>query len=104
MSENIRMWTDHTGGYEFVADGSNPLVAHHRLLAYAWGVIDSLYAPVEIDHKRAVGWLNIEDNLQAVEPSEHSRITRYREYQRKNGKRENWNTAAEKYAADGGQR
>lgn len=81
MSENVRFWTDRQG-YEFVRADNTHLIAHHRLLAYAWGIIEDIDTPEEVDHITEVQWLNTESNLQAVEPSEHGSITRRRAYLR----------------------
>lgn len=60
------------GGYEYYRVG-NKSIAEHRVLAFAWGMIDSVYADVEVDHVPPDGhsiplrWLNIEPYLQPVD-------------------------------------
>lgn len=65
-------------------DGTSDGIKHHRLLAYAWGEIDTLDDPREVDHAVfVVPWLNVEWNLEAVDPVEHGRLTRSRARRRK---------------------
>lgn len=66
-------------GRQGVSDG----LKHHRLLAYAWGLLDSLDAPEHVDHRVEVRWLNTERNLQPVKPDDHGRRTRHRAQQRR---------------------
>lgn len=74
-------------GYEEIRprgrDGAGRGVKNHRLLAYAWGLLDGLDDPREVDHRVECRFLNIESNLQAVEPDAHGRRTRHREQQRR---------------------
>jgi hypothetical protein len=76
-------WIDQTG-HEYVVSGHQreESVAHHRVLAYAWGLLDDLDDEREIDHLTPVPWLNIESNLDAVDPEDHGRRTRLREARR----------------------
>lgn len=84
-------WLD-PEGYEFLVagrfePGSYESIAHHRVLAYAWGAIDDLDDPREVDHTTPIPWLNIESNLDAVEPEDHGRRTRRRARRRGEGSR-----------------
>lgn len=84
MAENLYT----TGnGYEEIRepgrDGASNGIKHHRLLAYAWGQIDDLQDPREIDHVTEVRWFNTEDNLRPLGKVEHGRRTRRREAERK---------------------
>jgi hypothetical protein len=67
----------HTGeGYEYVrcrANGADDTVYIHRLLYVAEHGLDALPAHYEVHHRDSVPWLNVPDNLVAVEPEEHSR-------------------------------
>jgi len=89
------IWTDRHG-QEFLVDpissstryNDGPVLAHHRLIAYAYGLIDDLFEPVEIDHEIEISWLNYIENLDPKEPEDHAKFTRRREYKRKNGTRE----------------
>lgn len=73
-------------GYEEIRprgrEGAGEGVGHHRVLAYAWGIIDGLDDPREVDHICECRFLNIERNLQALDGDEHGRRTRYRSEQR----------------------
>lgn len=68
-----------------VADGEDTESGHrryvfaHRLAAYAWGELDALHQPLEIDHLDRSRTHNSEDNLCARAPREHGKITRERE-------------------------
>lgn len=64
-------------GYEHYRLG-NRTMAHHRLLAYAWGIIDSLDDPRDIDHQTPLRWLNIEENLEPEGTDTHPIITQAR--------------------------
>lgn len=47
----------------------------HRLTAYAHGIIDDLWAPVDIHHKNADGWCNLPpSNLEALPRWAHQEI------------------------------
>lgn len=74
-------------GYEEIRppgrEGASEGIKHHRLLAYAWGKIDSLDDPQEIDHQNCCRWANMEGNLEPESPEDHARITRRRERERK---------------------
>jgi len=70
-------------GYQFVIDPDAPRaqarkVAVHRLVAYAYGMIDILDSPLEVDHVNRCKTDNRPANLEAVEPEEHGRRTRQR--------------------------
>lgn len=56
---------------------------HHRVIAYAYGMLDSLDDSREVDHLIPIRWLNYEANLEAVDPADHGRRTRSRETARK---------------------
>jgi hypothetical protein len=79
----MTLWIDQTG-HEYVVSGRQreDSVAHHRVLAFAWGLLDDLDDEREIDHLTPVPWLNIEGNLDAVDPEDHGRRTRLREARR----------------------
>lgn len=64
-------------------EGTSDGLKHHRVLAYAWGLIDSLEAPVEVDHRVECRWLNIEPNLEPMDPGDHRRRTRHRARERR---------------------
>lgn len=90
------LWTDRHG-QEFLfdpeegRDSQGDTVAHHRVLAWAWGKIDDLYERKEVDHCQfEVPWVNCEWNLDPCPMDVHGRRTREREYARK------------RVAADGG--
>ena len=51
-------------------------VAVHRLAALAWGDIDSLSDALEIHHRDGCPVHNSEQNVEALEPREHGRVTR----------------------------
>lgn len=83
----VTFWLD-PDGYEFLVDGrfttsSTESIAHHRVLAFAWGLIDDLDDPREVDHVRPIPWLNVEDNLDPVDPDDHARRTRRRARRRR---------------------
>lgn len=84
------MWVDQNGYTYFRVNenGENPsreeiaaarCIAVHRVLAYAWDLIDDLWTPLELDHSDpTVGyhpWVDAEWNLQALTKAEHSRRT-----------------------------
>lgn len=79
-------------GYPQVREGTGQnlgrRIALHRLDAYAWGIIDDLGTDLEIDHVVPFPSLNIEENLEAVEPTDHGRRTRARERRRKSRSRQ----------------
>lgn len=89
----MRIYTTGRGYEEFRRpgrEGVNDAVKHHRVLAYAWGLLDGLDDPREIDHLgmtdgdgEPIPWLNIRGNLEAVEPDDHGRRTRRRAAERK---------------------
>ena len=67
-------------GYEEIQirtrDGIERL-QHHRVLAYAWGNLDSpLFADDarEIHHQSGIEWDNRESNLDALSPEEHRAV------------------------------
>lgn len=65
-------------GYEEIRHNRSCLT-HHRLLAYAWGYLDSPFFerdPREIHHRDSIPWHNSESNLEAVSPEEHNLIQR----------------------------
>lgn len=65
-------------------EGADDGVKHHRLLAFAWEMIDSLDERREIDHRlEGCEWLNIESNLRPKDEDEHQRRTRRRARQRR---------------------
>lgn len=81
-----RLYTTGRGYEEFRRPGRqgvNDGMKHHRLLAYAWGEIDSLDDHRHIDHRIEVRWLNIQGNLRAKDPTDHRRRTRRREMERR---------------------
>lgn len=81
-----RLYTTGRGYEEFRRRGrvgASDGLKHHRLLAYAWGVIDSLDAEEHVDHRVEVRWLNTEGNLRAVEPEDHARRTHRRARRRR---------------------
>lgn len=50
---------------------------HHRLLAYAWGKLDSVFFDDdmrEVHHCTPVEWVNTEDNLVSLLPEEHRQV------------------------------
>lgn len=51
--------------------GSKPVYVH-RLVAFAYGEIDTLAEPVHIHHRDGVTWNNAPENLEAVEPEQHT--------------------------------
>lgn len=69
-------------GYEYVSDrtphdeGGERPVYIHRLNAVAWGLLDGLDDPRHVHHRTSIPWLNTEDNLEAIDPSDHARVTR----------------------------
>lgn len=76
------------GGYEYYRVG-NKSIAHHRVLAFAWGMIDDPWDDdVEIDHKIPVRWLNVEWNLQPLPQNIHARITHVRGQAMRQGQRQ----------------
>lgn len=74
------------GGYEYYRVG-NRSIAHHRLLAFGWGIIDSVFdETVDVDHAEIpCRWLNVEWNLDRLEKKEHGVITYQRNAARKDG-------------------
>lgn len=77
-------------GYELIVDpdeprATSPRIAHHRLILYAEGEIESPFEPLEVDHLTPVPWLNYAENLDAVTPEEHGRRTRRRARRRREG-------------------
>lgn len=81
-----RLYTTGRGYEEFRRpgrEGASDGLKHHRLLAYAWGIIDSLDDWRDIDHRVEIRWLNTEKNLQPVPPCDHGRRTRHRDQQRR---------------------
>lgn len=80
------IWVDQNG-YSFFRvgeDGEKPsraeicqarTLAHHRVLAYSWGIIDGLWTPIEVDHENVHPWVDTEWNLQGLTKSEHTRKT-----------------------------
>lgn len=82
----VRLYTTGRGYEEFRRSGREGVsdgLKHHRVLAYAWGLIDSLDDRRDIDHRIEVGWLNIESNLEPKPPSENYRRARFREFERR---------------------
>jgi len=75
------IYTAH-GGYERLREpgdkGKEARMYHHRLAAYAWGLIDSIDADAEVHHRIECAFLNTEGNLTATTTGEHARITRQR--------------------------
>lgn len=80
------IWLDTSGeGYEYIRC-KNKSISHHRVLAYAWGLIDTALANgKEIDHWYEIEWLNTEWNLRPLTQGEHSKVTYYRNKARKAG-------------------
>jgi hypothetical protein len=82
------IWTGRHG-HEFLLDPDEgrdsfgDTVAHHRLLAYAWGLLDHPYEKLEVDHIVEIPWFNAELNLDPKPIDEHSRKTRQSMIQRK---------------------
>lgn len=66
-------------------DGSEERYVYtYRLAAVAWGILDGLDDPREVDHAElAHPMVTAEWNLEAVEPETHGRRTRARESARK---------------------
>lgn len=52
--------------------GEDRFVYLHRLTAYAHGLIDDLWAPVDVHHINCDGWDNRPENLEALERWEHA--------------------------------
>ena len=83
-TEKIELsWIDRQG-YRFYRhfdeNGKQTMIAEHRLVAFAHGLIDDPFDPfIEVDHKDRVCWYNSDKNLQALSSEAHSRITRLRE-------------------------
>jgi hypothetical protein len=76
----MRVETRRWDGYERVREwdpdeGREQYVYVHRLAAVAWGILDGLDDPRHVHHERAIPWYNAEDNLRAVEPDRHGRVT-----------------------------
>jgi len=67
----------HTGeGYEYVrcrAGGDDATVYIHRLLYVAEHGLDDLPDGWHVHHERPIPWLNVPDNLVAVDPDAHGR-------------------------------
>lgn len=81
-----RLYTTGRGYEEFRRpgrEGASDGLKHHRLLAYAWGIIDDLDDARHVDHRVEVRWLNIERNLRAKHPTDHGRRTRERARERR---------------------
>ena len=72
-------------GYEFIRNPDREAenaetIAHHRLIAFARGLIDDPFTDeIEIDHINRERLDNRESNLQPIDPRTHGRITRERE-------------------------
>jgi len=81
-----RFWIDYHG-HQFIRTSDGSMLPHHRLIAYAHGLIDSLDDPREVDHTTGIPWLDYEAGLQALSEWDHSRITRAREQRRKRRER-----------------
>lgn len=68
-------------GLEATSDG----IKHHRLLAVAWGIIDSMDDDVHVDHRVECEWLNTEQNLRSLPAVPHG----HRSMRRKEEREEN---------------
>jgi hypothetical protein len=65
-------------------EGVGPrFVQAHRLAAIAWGELDSLDDPREVDHLDSVPCHNAQENLDAVDDATHGRRTRERAAERR---------------------
>lgn len=81
-----RLYTDGRGHEEFRRpgrEGADDAAKHHRILAYAWGILESPHDRLEVDHLLEVPWLNIEANLTTRDAGQHGRRTRAREQERR---------------------
>lgn len=61
-------------GYEQIRTSDGSCIQHHRLLAFAWGMLDSVFFEAdarEIHHSQPVKWFNFERDLSALSPAEH---------------------------------
>jgi hypothetical protein len=79
-------WWHDVNGYKFIRH-EGQTVAHHRLIAYAYGMIDSLDDPREVDHIDTQPGIDYEAGLQALSERDHATITRARERRRKRRER-----------------
>lgn len=52
--------------------GQDRFVYLHRLTAYAHGLIDDLWEPVDVHHINCDGWDNMPGNLEALSRWEHA--------------------------------
>jgi hypothetical protein len=76
-----RFWIDYHG-HRFVRTADGSTLSHHRLVAYAHDMIDSLDDPREVDHTTGIPWLDYEAGLQTLSKRDHGRVTRAREQRR----------------------
>jgi hypothetical protein len=60
----IRVWDS--------AVGRDRFIYLHRCVAYAHGLMDSLWAPVDVHHADCDNWNNHPSNLEAVERDAHA--------------------------------
>lgn len=79
----LHLCTNGAGYEEFKirGNGRNSSIKHHRLLCYAWDMIDSPYISKddrEVHHKTNISWLNTQDNLIALYPEEHRAVDKRR--------------------------
>jgi hypothetical protein len=91
VTDECKILVDHRTGYELIrvgepGDGERTL-AHHRVLAYAWDTLETPFSDEQVDHVDRCRVHNAEDNLEAVGPIEHGRITRQRARAAANGGR-----------------
>jgi hypothetical protein len=71
----MRLQTTGAGYEQVFCDGKT--VEHHRLLAFAWGDLDSPFYPTddrEVHHETPIGWMNLESNIRALTPREHMEL------------------------------
>lgn len=67
---------DHEWGYEMFqaqVNGKNKTFKHHRLLAYRDHDLDELDG-MHVHHENRIPWDNRPDNLQLIEPGEHTKL------------------------------
>jgi len=72
---NVRIATDGDGYEEIRVDCGR--LYHHRLLAFAWDEIDSVFFSddmQEVHHENGMPWDNRESNLSGMTPEEHQSV------------------------------
>lgn len=90
MIAMIRFVTHGSKGYSLIeaseedVDGvGRRYVAVHRLCGVAWDVLDGMSDEHEVHHIDPVPWFNGEENVEALPPDEHGRVTREQEAERR---------------------